>query len=109
MFAPSPLAGLVAQQQDESRRVAREVLGPVLELPDEDRDMLLSTLRAWFDSEGSAERTGAALFCHPNTVRYRLRRLQELAGRKLTDPWSVVELGAALQAVEMQRQDKPAR
>jgi hypothetical protein len=109
VFAPSPLAGLVAQQQDESRRMAREVLGPVLELPAEDRDMLVSTLRAWFDSEGSAERTGATLYCHPNTVRYRLRRLQELTGRKLTNPWSVVELGAALQAVEMQRRDKPAR
>ena len=97
----SPLAGLVAQHRDESVRVAREVLGSVLDLPPDDRSALLATARAWFDHAGSAERAGAALYCHPNTVRYRLRRLQELTGRSLTEPWSVAEVAAALQAVEL--------
>ncbi len=29
------------------------------------------------------------LFVHPNTVRYRLRRVEELRGRSLTDPMTV--------------------
>lgn len=47
---------------------------------------------------GSAERTGAALYCHPNTIRNRLRRLQELTRRDLADPWQMSEVAAALQA-----------
>jgi hypothetical protein len=103
MFSESPLAGLVAQHRDEGGRMARAVLGPILDLPAEDRAALLSTARAWFDNGGSAERAGAALFCHPNTVRYRLRRLQEFTGRNLADPWAVAEVAAALQACELQR------
>jgi DNA-binding PucR family transcriptional regulator len=32
------------------------------------------------------ERAAEVLCCHPNTVRYRLWRLQELTGRSLSDP-----------------------
>ena len=32
---------------------------------------------------GSATAAGQALFCHPNTVRYRLRRVEELTGRSV--------------------------
>jgi DNA-binding PucR family transcriptional regulator len=37
---------------------------------------------------------GAAevLFCHPNTVRHRLRRIEKLTGRSLTRPRDVAEL-----------------
>lgn len=101
MFSESPLAGLVAQHSDESARLAREVLGRILELPAEDRTPLLQTARAWFDHGGSAERAGTALYCHPNTVRYRLRRLQDLTGRSFAEPWAVAEVAAALQAYEL--------
>jgi DNA-binding PucR family transcriptional regulator len=33
--------------------------------------------------------------CHPNTVRYRLRRLHQLTGRSLTDPRDLADLRAA--------------
>ena len=102
-LSASPLAGLVAEHPDESWRLAREVLGRVLELPADDRAALLGTAQAWFDHGGSAERAGEALYCHPNTVRYRLRRLQELTGRTLTQPWAVAELAAALQSYTLQR------
>jgi hypothetical protein len=98
VFSDSPLAGLVAQHSDESMRIVREVLGRVLDLQADERSALLLTARAWFDHGGSAERTGTALYCHPNTIRNRLRRLQELTGRDLADPWQMSEVGAALQA-----------
>lgn len=110
MFSDSPLASLVAQHRDESARLAREVLGRVLDLPADDRAAVLTTAQAWFDHGGSAERTGEALYCHPNTVRYRLRRLQELTGRSLSDPWAMAEIAAALRAYELQRAslDRPS-
>jgi len=77
--------------------------GKVLDLPAQDRSSLLSTLRAWFDAGGSAVETGKRIYCHPNTVRYRLRRLQEHTGRSLDDPKAVAELLAALDALRLEQ------
>lgn len=103
VFDPGPLAALVAHDPDEARRIADAVFGAVLELPAEDRATLLGTAHAWFDHGGSADRTAAAVYCHANTVRYRLRRLQELTGRSFTEPRDIAELSAGLQALRLRR------
>ena len=103
VFSSSPLAALVAQDLDEGKRIAQRVLGAVLELPAEDRTVLLETLQVWFDNAGSAEQSAEKLYCHPNTVRYRLRRVQELTGRTLNEPHDVAALAAALQALKLDR------
>src|SRR3954469_15339853 len=41
---------------------------------------LMETLRVYLDSELDVARTAEALYVHPNTVRYRLRRIGELTG-----------------------------
>jgi PucR C-terminal helix-turn-helix domain/GGDEF-like domain len=98
-FEESPLRVLAAAVPETAGELARTVLGPVLDLPEHDRALLLDTLRAWFDSGGSATETGKRIYCHPNTVRYRLRRVQEYTGRSLDDPRSAAELLAALDAL----------
>jgi hypothetical protein len=100
-FEETPLAVLMAAVPAEADKIARRVFGPVLDLPTADRSGLLDTLRCWFDSAGSANRTGERLYCHPNTVRYRLRRIEGLTGRALNDPQAVAELSAALQALRL--------
>jgi hypothetical protein len=47
---------------------------------------LLETLRAWLDAFGDVVAASAAMYVHPNTFRYRLRRLAEVGGIDLTDP-----------------------
>jgi hypothetical protein len=47
---------------------------------------LLETLRAWLDAFGDVIAASAAMYVHPNTFRYRLRRLAEVGGIDLTDP-----------------------
>ena len=79
--------------------MAQDVLGAVLDLPAEDRQGLLETLRAFFDEGGSTERTARALHCHPNTVRYRLHRIAELTGRSLNEPRTLAELVTATYAL----------
>jgi DNA-binding PucR family transcriptional regulator len=74
------------------------VLKPVLDLPGLERTRLLHTLESWFSAGGSATATAERLYVHPNTVRYRLRRVEELTGRSLSDPRAVADLGAALLA-----------
>jgi sugar diacid utilization regulator len=46
---------------------------------------LLSTLRSYLEHGGSLEATAKSLFVHANTVRYRLRRIQDLIGEDVTD------------------------
>jgi len=54
--------------------LAQAVLGPLNRLPDDERQVLVTTLRAWVACGGSAEATAHVLGCHPSAVRYRINR-----------------------------------
>lgn len=92
-------AALVASQAELAGRLRQVVLGPVLALPAEDRRVLLTTLGTWLACRGSTTRAAQRLYCHRNTVSNRLRRLEQLTGRALSDPAHVVELALAHAAV----------
>jgi DNA-binding PucR family transcriptional regulator len=47
---------------------------------------LVDTLRAYLDSFGDVAAAAAWLHVHPNTVRYRVRRIEEALGGSLADP-----------------------
>jgi len=47
---------------------------------------LVATLQAWLDAFGDVTVASAAMFVHPNTFRYRLRRVAEVGGIDLNDP-----------------------
>ncbi len=100
-FGDSPVTTLIASAPAMSRDVVRAVLTGVLVLPRAERQVLLDTLIAWFAGHGSAKEAADRLIVHPNTVRYRLRRVQELTKRDLSDPVDVGELYAALEAVRL--------
>lgn len=38
------------------------------------------------------------MYCHPNTARYRLRRVEDLTGRSLHNPHALAGLSVAPQA-----------
>ncbi|WP_372343274.1 PucR family transcriptional regulator, partial [Streptomyces sp. KL116D] len=91
-------AALVAAAPVLGGLLADQVLGPLLALSPADRTLLLDTLDAWLDCDGSAQRAAARLYCHRNTVLNRLRRCEQLTGRSLTRPTDLVELALALSA-----------
>jgi sugar diacid utilization regulator len=67
----------------ELRSFAAEVLG---ELDRQDRQRgaeLLATLACYFRENSSPQRTARSLHLHPNTVAYRIRRIQEITGLRL--------------------------
>ncbi|SSC25604.1 PucR C-terminal helix-turn-helix domain-containing protein, partial [Klenkia terrae] len=72
------------------------VLAPLDELSEGAREKLTETLRAWLLHHGRREQVAAALFVHPQTVRYRMGQLRELYGDRLEDPRTVLELTLAL-------------
>ncbi|MGW7452263.1 PucR family transcriptional regulator [Streptomyces sp. NPDC054787] len=92
-------AALVAAQDELAGRLRQVVLGPVLALAAEDRRVLLTTLGVWLTCQGSTTYAAQRLYCHRNTVSNRLRRLEQLTGRSLSDPRHVVELALAHSAV----------
>ena len=57
------------------------------------------TLRAYLDHRGNAAAMAEDLHLHPQTVRYRLRRLRELLGDELDDPQARFELDLALRSI----------
>ncbi|MDT2009245.1 PucR family transcriptional regulator [Rhodococcus jostii] len=48
--------------------------------------VLTDTLDAYLDCGGAVETCARQLFVHPNTVRYRLKRIAEVTGRDPTNP-----------------------
>ena len=57
---------------------------------------LIETLSAFLEQASSLEATARLLFVHPNTVRYRLRRVTEVTGYAPTDPRQAFTLRLAL-------------
>ncbi|MEV4895963.1 helix-turn-helix domain-containing protein [Nonomuraea sp. NPDC055795] len=102
-YGDRPVATLVASSLETADDLAHRVLGRLLDLPADDRDALLATAYTWFAEGGSTARTAQALFCHRNTVRYRLGRVKELTGRSVDHPRQAAELFLALETVYVRR------
>jgi hypothetical protein len=79
---------LLSNSPEISSRLVGQSLGGLLELPEDEREVLLDTLAAFLESDGSPTRAADELYCHRNTVMHRLRRIEAVTGRKLTDPRS---------------------
>lgn len=75
------------------------VLAPLARLPQAKRVTLTRTLRSWLEHHGDRAACAAALSVHPQTVSYRMGRLDELFGAALGDPRQRFALSMALQAM----------
>jgi hypothetical protein len=63
--------------------------GPIARLiayDQEHNSNLVETLRAWLDAFGDVIAAATSVYVHPNTFRYRLRRLAEVGALDLDDP-----------------------
>lgn len=97
-YGRSALPLALAHSPAAARELRDAVLGPVLALPEADREALIGTVRAWFDCGGSLVATAEQLHYHRNTINHRLRRIEQLTGRDRSDPRAAAELYAAVLA-----------
>jgi sugar diacid utilization regulator len=67
----------------ELRSFAAEVLGELDRQDNQRGAELLTTLACYFRENNSPQRTARTLHLHPNTVAYRIRRIQEITGLRL--------------------------
>jgi hypothetical protein len=97
VFDDSVLGVAAVSAPEVTQKLATIVLGAFDDLGNDDRDMLFDTLRTWINNRGSVQQTAAEMFCHPNTLRHRLHRIQELSGRSITVPHELAELCLAFE------------
>ncbi|MGY2083466.1 PucR family transcriptional regulator [Blastococcus sp. SYSU DS0539] len=91
------LAELVVRADEEALTDLRaRVLAPLEAVGETAREKLTETLRWWLLHHGRRDQVAAALFVHPQTVRYRMTQLREIYGPRLEDPLVVRDLTVAL-------------
>ena len=66
--------------------LVNETLGAVLAQPQQQADLLLETLGALLAHDASPTHAAEQLFCHRNTVIYRMKQIESLTGRSLQKP-----------------------
>jgi purine catabolism regulator len=93
---------LALQDDDALRSYSDSLLGPI-EADGQYGDELLRSLEAYIERNGQWERAARELYCHRHTLRYRIRRVEELTGRDLSRAHDRIELWLALRARELVR------
>jgi DNA-binding PucR family transcriptional regulator len=87
---------LLGSDPELAADLAADRLAPLRAVGGATEARLTETLRAWLDRPGQVQAIAADLGVHPQTVRYRVRRLRELFGDALEDPDRRFELALAL-------------
>ncbi|WP_406730862.1 PucR family transcriptional regulator [Streptomyces sp. NBC_01794] len=81
---------------DAVRAFADGMLRALYEHDATGRGDLVASLRAWLSRHGQWDAAAADLGVHRHTLRYRMRRVEEILGRSLDDPDVRMELWLAL-------------
>jgi DNA-binding PucR family transcriptional regulator len=93
---------LLSVQDDEALRMYCEsVLGAIEDGEGAYGGELLRSLEAFLEHNGQWEGAARELFCHRHTLRYRIRRVEELTGRDLSSARDRIEFWLALRAREL--------
>jgi hypothetical protein len=89
---------ILFQDEELITSLAELRLAPLGHLRAGQQDRLSETLLAWLQSGRNANEVALRLHVHPQTVRYRLRQLEELFGDQLMDPDLRFDLEIVLRA-----------
>jgi PucR family transcriptional regulator, purine catabolism regulatory protein len=93
---------LLSLQDDEALRLyCDSVLGPLEDATGEYGDELMRSLETFIEQNGQWERAARELYCHRHTLRYRIRRVEQLTGRDLSNARDRIEFWLALRAREL--------
>jgi PucR family transcriptional regulator, purine catabolism regulatory protein len=95
---------LLSLQDDEALRLfCDSILGPIEAGDGHYGGELMRSLEAFIEENGQWERAARRLYCHRHTLRYRIRRVEELTGRNLSSARDRIEFWLALRGRELVR------
>ena len=93
---------LLSLQDDEALRLfCDSILGPIEASEGPYGGELMRSLEAFIEENGQWERAARRLYCHRHTLRYRIRRVEELTGRNLGTARDRIEFWLALRGREL--------
>jgi PucR family transcriptional regulator, purine catabolism regulatory protein len=88
----------LAADRTSLERLINSALGALIEYDDGHQTDLVRSLRCYLEHERSLREAAACLYVHPNSLAYRLRRIEEITGRRLASIEVQTELWTALEA-----------
>jgi purine catabolism regulator len=94
---------LSLQDDDALRLFCDSVLAPIEQSEGAYGGELMRSLEAFIEENGQWERAARRLYCHRHTLRYRMRRVEELTGRNLGNARDRIEFWLALRGRELVR------
>jgi len=94
---------LSLQDDDALISYCRSVLGPVEQGDGDYGEELLRSLDVFIEHNGHWEKAASALYCHRHTLRYRIRRVEQLSGRDFSNARDRIEFWLALRGRELAR------
>jgi purine catabolism regulator len=77
------------------------ILGPIENGEGHYGGELMRSLEAFIECNGQWEKAAKRLYCHRHTLRYRIRRVEELTGRDLSSARDRIEFWLALRGREL--------
>ncbi len=93
---------LLSLQDDEALRLfCDSILGPIEASEGPYGGELMRSLEAFIEENGQWERAARRLYCHRHTLRYRIRRVEELTGRNLGSAKDRIEFWLALRGRQL--------
>ena len=93
---------LLTLQDDEALRLfCDSILDPIEEGEGAYGGELMRSLEAFIECNGQWERAARQLYCHRHTLRYRIRRVEELTGRSLDSARDRIDFWLALRGREL--------
>jgi purine catabolism regulator len=93
---------LLSLQDDEALRLfCDSILGPIEASEGHYGGELMRSLEAFIEENGQWEKAARRLYCHRHTLRYRIRRVEELTGRNLGSARDRIEFWLALRGREL--------
>jgi purine catabolism regulator len=94
---------LSLQDDDALSSYCRSVLDPIEQGEGDYGEELVRSLDVFIEHNGHWEKAAAALFCHRHTLRYRIRRVEQLTGRDFSSARDRIEFWLALRGRELAR------
>ncbi len=94
---------LSLQDEEALSSYCRSVLGPIEQGEGDYGDELVRSLDVFIEHNGHWEKAAGALFCHRHTLRYRIRRIEQLTGRDFSNARDRIEFWLALRGRELAR------
>lgn len=93
---------LLSLQDDEALKLfCDSILGAIEASEGHYGGELMRSLEAFIEENGQWERAARRLYCHRHTLRYRIRRVEELTGRDLSSARDRIEFWLALRGREL--------